>query len=242
MRHLQEQITDNETVDLPAASARCRLQGAGSRRRPRSGSACPDAPAALGSPAPAFAAGRRGPKATGFVVERQPTATGPEPARIHTDDCRHFGPKRPIIAHDARAALPDPVVTRTLFRERHQRLHPHPLPGRRRPSHGLLIPRPLEGRADRSRGRGEGAHRPAGRPGSQTLLAHGDPPASQIAAQLGFTSATKLQQVLPSAHRPVSDRLSRDRPPPFSGGWTGRYARYRATPPVRAAPARGAIR
>lgn len=35
------------------------------------------------------------------------------------------------------------------------RLHPHPLPGELHPDRGLLIPRPLEGRADRSRDRGE---------------------------------------------------------------------------------------
>ncbi|GGJ50242.1 hypothetical protein GCM10010121_071650 [Streptomyces brasiliensis] len=61
---------------------------------------------------PPCAASRRarGLKGTGFAAERQPRAIGPEPARIHIDDCLNAGPTHPITAQDARAALLDPMV------------------------------------------------------------------------------------------------------------------------------------
>jgi len=110
LRHLDEQIADNETVGVylrlqreDVSKALARLVGPASAPPSR---AIQQRPAVL----PSFAGGRRGPESTGFVVERQPRAIGPEPARIHTEDCPHPGPTRPVTAHDARAALLDPMV------------------------------------------------------------------------------------------------------------------------------------
>lgn len=115
LRHLDEQIADNETVGIylqlqhdDVSKALARAEGP---------VAAPPAQEPQRHPAvlPAFTGGQRGPKSTGFVVERQPRAIGPEPARIHTDDCRHPGPTHPINAHDARAALLDPMVQACSF-------------------------------------------------------------------------------------------------------------------------------
>lgn len=61
--------------------------------------------------APSFAPTRSERKSTGFVVDHQPRAVGPEPARIHVDDCSSVVDPQPITAQDARAALLDPSVT-----------------------------------------------------------------------------------------------------------------------------------
>ncbi|WP_329217038.1 DUF6233 domain-containing protein [Streptomyces sp. NBC_01485] len=110
LRHLDQQITDNETVGLYLRLQRDAVSKALGRAEghatPQPAQTPRQRPAAL----PAFAGSQRGPKATGFSVERQPRAIGPEPARIHTDDCRSAGPTHPITAHDARAALLDPMV------------------------------------------------------------------------------------------------------------------------------------
>ncbi|QYX80244.1 DUF6233 domain-containing protein [Streptomyces akebiae] len=110
LRYLDEQITDNETVGVylrlqhdAVSKALARNEGPAAAQPAQTPQESPDA-------LPAFAGGRRGLNATGFAVERQPRAIGPEPARIHTDDCRNAGPTHPITAHDARAALFDPMV------------------------------------------------------------------------------------------------------------------------------------
>ncbi|MFD0502504.1 DUF6233 domain-containing protein [Streptomyces chiangmaiensis] len=62
------------------------------------------------SSAPALATTHHAKEASGFTVEQQKRAVGPEPARSHTADCTSGGTKHPIGAQEARAALMDPMV------------------------------------------------------------------------------------------------------------------------------------
>ncbi|MEV6168189.1 DUF6233 domain-containing protein [Streptomyces sp. NPDC051954] len=111
MTFLDEQIARNDTVGVYLRLQRGAVEAALARAegqrppepRPRKRQQRPAAP-------PAFTAARRGHGSTGFAVEQQPRAMGPEPARIHTDGCPHGDTKHPISAHDARAALVDPQV------------------------------------------------------------------------------------------------------------------------------------
>ncbi|MFJ3308442.1 helix-turn-helix domain-containing protein [Streptomyces sp. NPDC086549] len=89
-------------------------------------------------------------------------------------------------------------------------MHPHPPRGGLRPGHGLLTPRPLQGRADRSRGRGDKIIDRRAVLEAKRLLAHGDPPASCIAAQLGSTSATNFSKFFHQfiGHSPIASRAT----------------------------------
>jgi hypothetical protein len=57
-----------------------------------------------------------------FVVDHQPQAVGPEPARIHLDDCTSVVDPQPISDQDARAALLDPSVEPCPFCQPHTEL------------------------------------------------------------------------------------------------------------------------
>lgn len=115
LRHLDQQIAENETVGLylrlqhDAVSEALTL--AEDHSAQQSAPPAKHHPDALRS----FATRARGLKGTGFAVERQPRAIGPEPARIHIDDCLNAGPTHPITAQDALSALLDPMVQACAF-------------------------------------------------------------------------------------------------------------------------------
>lgn len=114
LRYLDEQITENETVGIYLRLQRDQVRDALAR------SESPPAPAPRRANGrhlpkgakglPSFAAPAGSGASTGFVVERQPRATGPEPVRIHVTDCTSAVDPRPVSAQDARAALLDPNV------------------------------------------------------------------------------------------------------------------------------------
>lgn len=110
LRHLDQQIAENETVGVYLRLQREAVAEALARTEDQAAqqpsSVRGQRPAALTG----FTSNVRGSKGTGFVVERQRKAIGPEPARIHTDDCVNAGPTHPVTAQDARAALLDPMV------------------------------------------------------------------------------------------------------------------------------------
>ncbi|MGF0177260.1 DUF6233 domain-containing protein [Streptomyces sp. Marseille-Q5077] len=105
---LDKQIADNEAVGIYLRLQRDAVRQAIARAEVQQSN--PQAPQ---QPSPAVlraSTSSRRQGSTGFSVEQQPRALGPEPVRIHTDDCGHGGVKHPISAHDARAALIDPQV------------------------------------------------------------------------------------------------------------------------------------
>lgn len=118
LRYLDQQITDNDTIGIYLRLQRDAVrQALGETDAPaapqprRANGRLPKGAAGL----PSFAAPAGGRQSTGFVVERQPRAIGPEPIRIHVDDCSSAVDGRPITAQDARAALLDPQIIACAF-------------------------------------------------------------------------------------------------------------------------------
>lgn len=109
LAYLEERIAENSTVGVYLRLQRDAVREALARaeEHPPTGpgprTRRPQAP-------PALPVARGARETTGFAVERQRRAVGPEPARIHIGDCTTGGPKHPIGAQEARAALVDPMV------------------------------------------------------------------------------------------------------------------------------------
>lgn len=118
LRYLDEQIADHAAVDtylrLQRQAVRQALDGVDQPPVPEHP---PQLPPVNGHqpPAPPFAPNRAERQSTGFVVDRQPRAVGPEPARIHVDDCPSAVNPQPINSQEARAALLDPSVSPCAF-------------------------------------------------------------------------------------------------------------------------------
>ena len=106
---LDEQTAGNDTVLTYLRLQRDAVRRAlGETEQPPAPPApTPQAPRPASVPG---AAPRREGRSTKFVVDHQPQAVGPEPARIHLDDCTSVVDPQPISAQDARAALLDPSV------------------------------------------------------------------------------------------------------------------------------------
>ncbi|MBT2676806.1 hypothetical protein J7E95_39695 [Streptomyces sp. ISL-14] len=117
LAHLDKQLADNETVGIYLRLQRDAVRDALARaeRQPTSPQASPQRNALGSAELPMYAPNSAERRATGFVVERQPRAVGPEPVRVHTDDCLQPGQTHPISAQDARAALLDPNVIACAF-------------------------------------------------------------------------------------------------------------------------------
>ena len=118
LQYLDQQITDNETVGIYLRLQRDAVRqalddtsGPPQPGRRRANGHLPKGATGL----PSFAAPAGGSQSSRFVVERQPRAVGPEPVRIHLDDCTSPANTRPITAQDARAALVDPNVIACAF-------------------------------------------------------------------------------------------------------------------------------
>ncbi|MGW9028269.1 DUF6233 domain-containing protein [Streptomyces sp. NPDC055722] len=105
---LEKRVAENETVGIYLRLQRDAVREALTRAEGLE----PTGPRARrGRPTlPAPASSGRTTGAPGFTVERRKRAMGPEPARIHTDDCTTGGTKHPVGAEEARAALVDPTV------------------------------------------------------------------------------------------------------------------------------------
>ncbi|MFF3467820.1 DUF6233 domain-containing protein [Streptomyces sp. NPDC001984] len=110
LRHLDLQIAENETVGLYLRLQRDAVSEALAQVEGHSAQQPSPQPKQRPAAIPSFTTSARGLRGTGFAVERQPRAIGPEPVRIHTDDCLNAGSTHPITAQDARAGLLDPMV------------------------------------------------------------------------------------------------------------------------------------
>lgn len=107
LAHLDEQLTENETVRIYLQLQRKAVQAALAQAEPPPPRR-PSRPVkgAKGLPALAQASNR-----VGFVVQQKRTPMGPEPAVIHVSDCTMSeGTPHQIRADEARAALTDPNV------------------------------------------------------------------------------------------------------------------------------------
>lgn len=107
LAYLDQQITDNDTIgfylQLQRDTVRQALDHTAPEPEPKPRRRGRLPKGATGLPTFARAAG-----SSGFCVEQQPRAVGPEPLRIHVDDCSSVTESTPISAQDARAALLDP--------------------------------------------------------------------------------------------------------------------------------------
>lgn len=108
LRYLDEQITDHAAVDTYL-----RLQREAVRQSLDHTDQTPAVNGHRAAPPFAPTAGER--QSTGFAVDQQPRAVGPEPARIHVDDCPSAVNPQPVSGQEARAALLDPSVTACPF-------------------------------------------------------------------------------------------------------------------------------
>jgi hypothetical protein len=112
LAYLDRQLEDHDTVatylQLQRDAVQAALADTGTAPAP---STPPPRSTPRPATAPPFAPTRSQRKSTGFVVDHQPAAIGPEPARIHVDDCTSVVDPQPISGQDARAALLDPSVT-----------------------------------------------------------------------------------------------------------------------------------
>lgn len=117
LAYLDQQITDHDTIRLYLQLQRDAVRHALDQAeppqpepepKPRRRGRLPKGATGL----PSFAPPSHG---SGFCVERQPRAVGPEPVRIHVDDCTSATDTQPIGAQDARAALLDPSVIACVF-------------------------------------------------------------------------------------------------------------------------------
>ncbi|MFC8515509.1 DUF6233 domain-containing protein [Streptomyces sp. NPDC057257] len=117
LQYLDRQIADNETVGTYLRLQRDAVRKALDHTAPpqprprRANGHLPKGATGL----PSFAPTAGGGQAAGFVVERQPSAVGREPVRIHVNDCSSAVNPLPVSAQDARAALLDPQVTACEF-------------------------------------------------------------------------------------------------------------------------------
>ncbi|MGW4785200.1 DUF6233 domain-containing protein [Streptomyces sp. NPDC004230] len=109
LAYLDERVAENETVGIYLRLQQSAVREALDRAQEQR-SARPQPRSQRRSRAPALGAPNSTEGASGFAVERQKRAVGPEPARIHTADCTSGGAKHPIGAPEARAALTDPMV------------------------------------------------------------------------------------------------------------------------------------
>lgn len=119
LRYLDQQITDNDTIGFYLQLQRDAVHQALDHTqppqaqpepKPRRRGRLPKGATGL----PTFAPPRHD-ASSGFCLERQPRAVGPEPVRIHVDDCTSATETQPISAQDARAALLDPSVIACVF-------------------------------------------------------------------------------------------------------------------------------
>jgi len=123
LRYLDQQITDLDTVAFYLQLQRDAVRQALEHTEPPTEPPHPEPeprPRRKGrlvkgaTGLPSFAP-PRGALTSGFCVERQPRAVGPEPIRIHVGDCTSATETQPISVQDARAALLDPSVITCQF-------------------------------------------------------------------------------------------------------------------------------
>ncbi|MEU0599932.1 DUF6233 domain-containing protein [Streptomyces sp. NPDC006393] len=114
LAHLDRQIAENDTVGRYLRLQYDAVQKALARaEKPALPPRRPSRPVKGGGSLPAFAPAQG---RTGYVVQRQRTPTGPDPALIHLADCSMIeGAPHRIRADEARAALTDPTIERCTF-------------------------------------------------------------------------------------------------------------------------------
>ncbi|MGW3135930.1 DUF6233 domain-containing protein [Streptomyces sp. NPDC001139] len=117
LAYLDQQITDNDTIGFYLQLQRDAVhqalddtQPTQAQPKPRRRGRLPKGATGL----PTFAPPRHA-ASSGFCLERQPRAVGPEPVRIHVHDCTSVTDATPISAQDARATLLDPSVIACAF-------------------------------------------------------------------------------------------------------------------------------
>ena len=107
LAHLDQQVADHDAVDTYLRLQREAVRAALADVEDESPPAPPPPPPREQRPP---AAPNRGRQSNRFVVDHQPQAVGPEPARIHMGDCASVVDPQPISDQDARAALLGPSV------------------------------------------------------------------------------------------------------------------------------------